>query len=112
MKNFAQDTLTVGIAGLVGCSSVDHAEPPAARQAPLQLPGIQEDGAVRLPNQWFLRPVGKQIVVGDFPVNMALHPSGKFAAVLHCGNGPHEIVVLEIPGGRLVSRATTESSSM
>jgi len=102
--------LSTGIAGLVGCSSIDHADPPAARTAQLQLPGIQEDGAVRLPNQWFLRPVGKQIVVGDFPVNLALHPGGKFAAVLHCGNGPNEIVVLEIPGGRLVSRATTEES--
>src|SRR5882672_1839381 len=94
--------VTAGISGLVGCSSVDRAQTSASRQAPLQLPGIQEDGAVRLPNQWFLRPVGKQIVVGDFPVNLALHPGGKFAAVLHCGNGPNEIVVLEIPGGRLV----------
>jgi DNA-binding beta-propeller fold protein YncE len=100
----------VGLAGLAGCSSIDRTEPAAAPQTQPQLPGIQADGAVRLPNQWFLRPVGKQIVVGDFPVNVALHPGGKFAAVLHCGNGPHEIVVLELSGGRLVSRATTEES--
>jgi YVTN family beta-propeller protein len=102
--------VAASVVGLTGCSSIDRPETSDARQAPLQLPGIQEDGAVRLPNQWFLRPAGKQVVVGDFPVNLALHPGGKFAAVLHCGNGPHEIIVLELPGGRLISRATTGES--
>ena len=38
------------------------------------LPGIQHNGSVQLPNQWSLRPAGRQVVVGDFPVNLALHP--------------------------------------
>jgi DNA-binding beta-propeller fold protein YncE len=105
---------------VTGCKSVapEATETPtdAAPSAPpqtagqLQLPGIQPDGSVRLPNQWMLRPAGKQVVVGDFPSNLALHPSGKFVAVLHCGNGPNEIVVLELPGGRLVSRAGVEEA--
>jgi len=41
-----------------------------------------------------LRPAGRQIPVGDFPVNIALHPAGQFAAVSHCGYGQHEIVVI------------------
>src|SRR6266496_33199 len=90
---------------LTGCRSSDPSDPPAARVRNIQVPGIQADGAVRLPNQWLLRPAGKQFLVGDFPVNIALHPAGKFAAVLHCGNGPQEIIVLEIPGGRPISRA-------
>jgi len=96
--------LVLGLA-LAGCRSSGPADPPGARRQNLQVPGIQADGAVQLPNQWLLRPAGKQFLVGDFPVNIALHPAGKFAAVLHCGNGPHEIIVLEIPSGRQVSRA-------
>src|ERR1700704_1454238 len=41
------------------------------------VPGQQADGTMQLPNQWFLHPVGKQIVLGDFPVNIAVHPGGK-----------------------------------
>ena len=67
-------------------------------------PGVQQDGSVLLPNQWRLRPVGKQVQLGDFPVNLALHPGGKFAAVLHCGHGPHEIAVLEVASGTIVCR--------
>ena len=35
-----------------------------------------------LPNQWSLRPAGKQLELGVFPVNIALHPSGRWLAVL------------------------------
>jgi DNA-binding beta-propeller fold protein YncE len=70
-----------------------------------ELPGAQKDGAVLLPNQWSLRPVGKQIEVGDFPVNIALHPDGVFAAVLHCGYGQHEVQILDIATAKVVSRA-------
>src|ERR1700719_2706077 len=60
----------------------------AARDArrPL-LPGIQPGGTIVLPNQWSLRPAGRQIELGDFPVNMALHPSGRWLAILHAGYG-------------------------
>ncbi|HYV33039.1 MAG TPA: beta-propeller fold lactonase family protein, partial [Candidatus Binatia bacterium] len=96
---FALSTLA-----LTGCRSWNRADVPAPPRQ-IRVPGIQADGAVRLPNQWLLRPAGKQFLVGDFPVNLALHPAGKFAAVLHCGNGQHQITVLEIPSGRQVSRA-------
>ncbi|HXR05999.1 MAG TPA: beta-propeller fold lactonase family protein [Candidatus Acidoferrum sp.] len=62
------------------------------------LPGLRPDGSVLLPNQWSLRPAGKQIPLGDLPVNIALHPAGRFAAVLHCGHGRHEIIIVDIGG--------------
>ena len=62
------------------------------------LPGLGPGGVIRLPNQWSLRPAGKQIPLGDFPVNMALHPDGRWLAVLHAGYGTHEIVMLDIQG--------------
>jgi DNA-binding beta-propeller fold protein YncE len=75
-----------------------------ARGVPV-VPGSKSDGSVLLPNQWSLRPVGKQILLGDFPVNVAVHPAGRFAAVLHCGNGTHEIVVVDLKEDKIISRA-------
>ena len=59
-----------------------------------------------LPNQWSLRPTGKQVEVGNFPVNVALHPQGDWAAVLHSGYGPHEVVVVDLKTDSVVSRVT------
>src|SRR3954468_15854671 len=80
------------------------------RAQSLDLPGQQLDGAIKLPNQWSLRPVGKQIVLGDFPVNIAVHPEGKFAAILHSGYGQNEITVVELPGGKLISRTAIDEA--
>jgi DNA-binding beta-propeller fold protein YncE len=60
------------------------------------LPGAQSDGSVRLPSTWSIRPAGIQIELGDFPVNLALHPARKWLAVLHAGYGDHEIQLLEL----------------
>jgi len=83
------------------------AETPSKTAAPAakpEIPGPQPDGAVLLPNQWSLRPAGKQTLAGDFPVNIALHPEGKFAAILHCGYGQHEIQIFDIAAGKVASR--------
>ena len=29
-------------------------------------------------------------------MNIALHPAGQFAAVLHCGHGRHEVIIVEL----------------
>src|SRR4051812_15155946 len=78
--------------------------------SPRVLPGQKADGSVLLPNQWSLRPAGKQIELGDFPVNIALHPKGKFAAVLHCGDGKHDVIVVDIKGEKIVSRTHVEEA--
>ncbi len=74
------------------------------------IPGFEADGSIRLHNTWKLLPAGKQIDLGDFPVNMVIHPSGAFVAVLHCGFGEHEIIVLDIKSDKqhIVSRTTIE----
>ena len=81
-----------------------------AVEPPPEVPGVKADGSVLLPNQWALRPAGKQVRVGDFPVNIAMHPSGEWAAVLHAGYGPHEIVVLDCKAGQIVSRVTVDEA--
>jgi DNA-binding beta-propeller fold protein YncE len=70
--------------------------PPAAPPRPPRvLPGLEAGGAVRLHNQWAIRPAGRQLELGDLPVNTALHPSGKWLAVLHAGYGKHEVMIVD-----------------
>jgi 6-phosphogluconolactonase (cycloisomerase 2 family) len=80
--------------------------------SPRVLPGVHPDGVVQLPNQWSLRPAGTHLALGDFPVNIALHPDGKWAAVLHAGYGEHEIVVVELRKDhpRIISRVSLEQT--
>src|SRR5437879_3708137 len=67
------------------------------------LPGKQADGSVLLPNQRSLRPVGRQVELGDFPISVAIHPGGRFATVLHSGYSTHQIVVVDIPSATVAS---------
>lgn len=73
-------------------------------------PGLQRDGSVMLPNQWSLRPAGQQLVVGDFPVNVALHPDGNHAAVLHSGYGQHDVRILDVKAARVLTTVALEES--
>ena len=76
------------------------------------LPGVQTDGTIQLHNQWRLRPAGKHLTLGDFPVNIAVHPSGKWLAVLHAGWGEHELAIIDIAAKKqkIVSRATLDQT--
>jgi DNA-binding beta-propeller fold protein YncE len=88
---------------------VDAADAPRPARV---LPGVQLDGTVQLPNQWRLKPAGRAIEVGDFPVNIALHPSGQYAAILHAGMREHEVIVvaLEKTRQRIVSRVAVDQT--
>ena len=101
---------------MLGCGSLaaltldkEPARPAATGRV---LPGVQPGGEMLLPNQWSLRPAGKNLNLGDFPVNIALHPSGKWLAVLHCGYGEHEVAVVDVAAKkqRIVSRITVEQA--
>ena len=41
--------------------------------------------------------------LGDFPVNLVVDPSGRYAAVLHASRGPHEIRVVDLRTGRTLA---------
>ena len=103
MMGFLKLVPAAGCLALAGCvSDMSHVPAPPTRQPPADLPGQRADGSVLLPNQWSLRPVGRQIVLGDFPVNIAVHPTGRFAAILHSGHGRHQIVVVDVPAASVV----------
>ena len=69
-----------------------------------RLPGPLPDGSVLLPNQWSLRPAGRQVDLADFPVNIAMHPGGNFVAILHAGYSQHQILVLDLRSATVVTR--------
>lgn len=47
-----------------------------------QQPGPQPDGSTLLANGWSLRPAGRQIPLGGFPMSTAMTPDGRFLLVL------------------------------
>ncbi len=83
---------------------------PTAGSGPRVLPGMQESGKILLPNGWSLKPAGKQIKLGDFPVNIALHPQGRYAAVLHAGFGEHEVRILDLTSQKVLSQVVVDQA--
>ena len=69
------------------------------------LPGRQADGSVRLHNQTVIRPAGVEVGLGDFPVNVDVDPSGRYAAVLEAGAGPHQVQIVDIGTHKILSHA-------
>lgn len=67
-------------------------------------PGMTRAGSVLLPNGWSLKPAGRQSVLGDFPVAVAVHPTAPVLAVLHAGYGEHEVVTLDAGTGKVIGR--------
>lgn len=54
-----------------------------------------ESGRVSLPNGWKLSPVGKQLPVGDLPLNIAVSPSKKLLAITNNGQSDQSIHLVD-----------------
>ena len=98
---------TLGLVILFASASGSMADD---NKPPVQLPGQRADGSVLLPNQWSLRPMGRQIELGDFPINIAVHPQGRFAAILHSGYSHHGIMVVDLVTEKVVTNAPLEEA--
>jgi sugar lactone lactonase YvrE len=107
-RSLAAAAALAGVCGTLalGLTSTRDGDGPRAANVtvPRLLPGIQPGGEVLLPNQWSLRPVGRQLPLGDFPVNLALHPEGKWLAVLHAGFSEHEVMIVDLDEKRQPAR--------
>jgi DNA-binding beta-propeller fold protein YncE len=55
-----------------------------------------ESHRVSLPNGWQLTPVGKMLPIGDLPLNIALSPSKKLAAITNNGQSDQTIQLIDI----------------
>jgi YVTN family beta-propeller protein len=94
--------------GCIPASRKSQVAPPpnsATHDTRPELPGLQPDGSVLLPNQWSLRPAGITVELRDFPINIAVHPAGRYAAVLHSGYSRHQILVVDIAAAAVISHA-------
>lgn len=61
-----------------------------------------ESGRVTLPNGWSLTPVGKQLPLGDLPLNIALSPDKKLAAVTNNGQSDQTIQLIDIENEKVL----------
>ncbi len=61
-----------------------------------QAPGSSELQRISLPNGWQLSPVGRLVPLGDFPLNIAVSPSGKIAAVTNNGQSTQSIQLVDV----------------
>ena len=57
---------------------------------------------LKLPNGWSLSPVGKQIPVGDLPLNIAVSPDQKYAAVTNNGESEQSIQLIDLREQKLL----------
>lgn len=59
-------------------------------------------GRVTLPNGWSLTPVGKNIGLGDLPLNMAISNNKKWMAIANNGQSNHSIELIDLAKGQKV----------
>src|SRR5438876_323057 len=105
--------LTTSTAALLATLGQSREDAPATSAAPRRLlPGLNGDGFIQLPNQWRLRPAGTQIELGDLPMHIAVHPDGRYLAILHTGYRDHEVVIVDTQAvrPRIVSRAVVDEA--
>lgn len=55
-----------------------------------------------LSNGWKLSPLGSRISLGDFPIHMLVHPSGKYAVVANAGQSDQSLMVVDLKLERVV----------
>lgn len=80
-------------------------------QAPAGQPGhVAATQQVLLPNGWKLTPAGRQVPLGDLPLNLIVAPSGRLAAVTNNGYGPNTIQLLNPATGQLLDQQTVPAA--
>jgi DNA-binding beta-propeller fold protein YncE len=111
MRWFSNFLVVATLLATAACSPTTRQSPVFSELSPAAVatteadwPGRKVDGSVLLPNQWSLHPTGRQVELADFPVNVAVHPAGRYAAVLHSGYSDHQILIVDILAAQVVSR--------
>lgn len=62
----------------------------------LVTPGSKSDGTGITPHGWSLTPAGKQLTLGDLPINSVLSPDGKDLVVTNDGEGVQSLQVVNV----------------
>jgi YVTN family beta-propeller protein len=69
-----------------------------------------ESTRVTLPNGWSLTPVGKLLPLGDLPLNIAISPSKKLAAVTNNGQSDQTIQLIDIEKEEILDSIVIDKS--
>jgi DNA-binding beta-propeller fold protein YncE len=85
-------TLSIKIAIVIGCINMLSLN--AMRLSAQSLKEIEKN-RISLPNGWKLSPVGKQLPVGDLPLNIAVSPSKKLLAITNNGQSEQSIHLVD-----------------
>ncbi|MFO0958558.1 MAG: bifunctional YncE family protein/alkaline phosphatase family protein [Isosphaeraceae bacterium] len=88
---------------MAGLPALSRSQEPGPRGLEAAWPGLTKSGSVLLPNGWSLRPVGRQVNLGDFPITMAENPAEPVLAVLHAGYGEHEVITVDARTGKVIA---------
>lgn len=70
-----------------------------AQQLPGQAPGA---ASILLPNGWSLTPAGRSLPLGDFPLNLALSPDGRYLAATNNGQGDQSLQLIDARKGQIL----------
>ena len=100
VKIFFGPVLLILLLAIAGCG----------KKSKTQLPGKLADGSILLPNHYKLTPAGKQIPVGDLPLNMVLSPDGKMLAVTNNGFSRQFVSILDVKSARQVQTLPVRAS--
>jgi len=65
---------------------------------------------IKLPNGWYLSPVGKSISLGDLPLNIAVSPGKQFIAVTNNGQSTQSIQLIDVKTEKILDSITIPKS--
>ncbi|MFO0585441.1 MAG: bifunctional YncE family protein/alkaline phosphatase family protein [Anaeromyxobacter sp.] len=66
-------------------------------------PGPEGAGVTRLPSGWRIAPAGKHLAMGDLPLAVAVHPGGRWAAVVNAGFSRPSVRIVDLELRQVVS---------
>lgn len=65
---------------------------------------------VLLPNGWAITPVGKQVQLGDLPLNMVVSEDEKWIAVTNNGQSKQNLQLIDVASGKVISDIPIDKS--
>ena len=84
---------------LYGCSSTKE----------IQIPGNYGTYTL-LPNGWKLSPAGKNIPIGELPLNMLITRDGRYAVTSNSGAGEHSISLISLEEKKEIQRIVIDKT--
>ncbi len=91
---------------LVSTGSLIQAQ---TKKSSVELPGKYQNFTL-LPNGWRLTPVGKQVPIGELPLNMVITRNRRYAITSNSGMGVNSLSVIDIPLQKEVQREVVSNT--